>query len=130
MDFKDMRVYPKMSDTTYTDSIGNVDPLIVPAVEILHKHGFHTIESCQGGDGHAYHEPTVIFDGTEFDLIKAYELCNLYGLNVYSVKRVYGKEPVLEDVTDGREIGENWVSPVNEITFMVHSKTGTIYRPC
>jgi hypothetical protein len=69
-----------------------IDPLILPAVEILNTHGFKTFESCQGGEGHCYAEPTVRFFGSDFDLIRAYEICQSYRLNVYEAKRVFIKE--------------------------------------
>ena len=41
----------------------NMDPEIVPVVRLLQEHGVMTLESCQGGPGHAYGYPTVLFDG-------------------------------------------------------------------
>jgi len=99
------------------------------AVILLRKHGFDTWESCQGGEGHCYCEPTIRFFGSEFDLIRAYELCYIQGMNVFNAKRVYRKVPVYCDVTDGNEIGENWDSPFNELTFRIHRDTKTIYLP-
>lgn len=66
-----------------------IDRLILPAVEILNKHGFKTFESCQGGDGHCFPEPTVRFEGSEFDLIRAHEICEYYGLPVAAGRRVF-----------------------------------------
>ena len=71
-----------------------LDPLIRPVVELLNAHGFKTYESCQGGEGHCYQEPTVRFFGSEFDLIRAYEICKCYNINVYEAKRVFIKEDV------------------------------------
>ena len=108
----------------------HLDEGIYDAVVLLNKHGFDTWESCQGGDGHCFPEPTVRFWGTEFDLIRAYELCYIQGMNVFAAKRVYWKVPVYSDVTgvDGNEIGENWDKPFNELEFRIHRDTGTIYR--
>jgi hypothetical protein len=36
-----------------------IDPGVRFAVRVLHAAGFETCQACQGGDGHAYHEPTV-----------------------------------------------------------------------
>ena len=104
-----------------------IDKGILPAVEILNENGFETFESCEGGEGHAYCEPTVRFFGTEFDLIRAYELCNAHGLLVAEVKRVYRKCTIHYD-KNGKKIGEGWEPPANEITFMKSTKTGTIFR--
>ena len=94
--------------------------LILPAVKILNEYGFKTFESCQGGEGHCFLEPTIRFEGSEFDLIRAYEICDLHRLPVCEVRRVYRKTPVhIEDNTpDVRQIGEAWDKPFNEITFL------------
>lgn len=113
----------------HMDLIESLDPGIRDAVILLNKYGFHTFESCQGGNGHCYPEPTVRFFGEEFDLIRAYEICSIHGLNISDTRRIYRKTPVYSDVTNGGVIGMNWDKPFNEITFSVHSKTGTIYRP-
>ena len=99
---------------------------------MLINHGFKTFESCQGGKGHCYAEPTVRFHGSEFDLIRAYEICQAYNMVVLEAKRVYRKEDVYEgNVTvNSLPFGIAWSSPFNEITFVIHSKTGTIFLPC
>lgn len=110
-----------------------LDPLIAPVVQILNEHGFKTFESCQGGEGHCYPEPTVRFFGAEFDLIRAYEICRHYGFNAHEVKRVYRKTDEYESDSEGHttiSIGEVWDEPVNEITFLIHHETGTISLPC
>ncbi len=109
-----------------------IDPLILPAVKILNNHGFETFESCQGGEGHCYHEPTVRFFGDEFSLIRAYETCRCYGLNVSAAKRVFMKVDVYKNNISANEMpfGIAWGEPFNEITFVIHSKTGTIFLPC
>ena len=71
-----------------------VDDGIRPVVEILNNHGFKTFELCEGGKGHCYSDPTVRFYGSEIDLIRAFEICLCYKLNVFEVKRVYRKEDI------------------------------------
>lgn len=106
-----------------------LDPLIEPAVRILMAHGFKTFESCQGGQGHAFCEPTVRFEGSEYDLLRAYEICQLYKLNVYEAKRVFIKEDIYRDDNsiDTMPIGEAWATPYNELVFVITEKTGTIF---
>lgn len=98
----------------------NIDPLILPVVQMLNKYGFKTFESCQGGDGHAFFEPTVRFEGTEFDLIRAYEICVLHNFPVYEAKRVFRKSSIYKENNsiDTLPIGDVWDSPFNEITFV------------
>lgn len=40
-----------------------LDPGIARAVHILVAAGVETFESCEGGPGHSYPEPTIRFDG-------------------------------------------------------------------
>ncbi|MES2373778.1 MAG: hypothetical protein V4557_14455 [Bacteroidota bacterium] len=111
----------------------NIDEQIRPVVEVLTRHGFKTFESCQGGEGHFFNEPTVRFWGTENDLLKAYEICQCYKIAVFEARRVYGKEDVYVNQGIGKEnenpIGQAWGIPFNELTFVTHSKTGTIFLP-
>ena len=48
-----------------------LDPGIAPAVEALCLAGFETFESCDGGQGHAYSEPTVRFHGGNPEGVRA-----------------------------------------------------------
>ena len=101
--------------------ISGLDPLIAPVVEILNSHGFKTFESCQGGEGHCFPEPTVRFEGNEFDLLRAFEICEMYGIAVLSGKRVFRKSPVYKNdmSPDVTQIGHTWESPFNELTFLL-----------
>jgi len=46
---------------TPEDRHSGLDPGIGEWVNILRSHGVETFESCEGGDGHAYLEPTIAF---------------------------------------------------------------------
>lgn len=96
-----------------------IDEKIRIAVEILNKHGFETWESCQGGNGHCFDLPTVRFWGTEFDLIRAYRLCENYDLRVFQASRVYRTTEI--STNDSHECPDNkkvWDIPFNEIQFL------------
>lgn len=41
----------------------DLDSGIRPYVKILDDNGIETFESCQGGDGHCFPEPTIRFHG-------------------------------------------------------------------
>ena len=43
--------------------LASLDPGISPYVDILDSNGVETFESCQGGEGHCFPEPTVRFYG-------------------------------------------------------------------
>ncbi len=107
-----------------------VDERIRIPVQILNKHGFETFESCQGGEGHCFSEPTIRFFGSEFDCIRAFELLQAHGLCVYETKRVFRKVDI--DTTNKKTLLRNkvyWDKPFNEIVFSINSQTGTIFLP-
>lgn len=93
-----------------------IDPLILPAVEILNKYGFKTFESCQGGDGHCFPQPIVRFEGNEFDLIRAYEICQWYNLYPSEARRVFRKNLAEKDEKNP-DAAALWDKPFNEIVF-------------
>jgi hypothetical protein len=111
----------------------NVDELILPAVKVLNEHGFKTFESCQGGEGHCFSEPTVRFFGSEWDLIKAFEICQAYNMVAFQARRVYLKEDIYDNhgvgELNGMPRGRGWGIPFNEIEFLINSDTGTIFYP-
>ena len=82
-----------------------LDPGIKKAVEILVKAGIETFESCQGGQGHAYPEPTVRFHGDRSEGFRALAAALAAGLPVSDLRRVW-------PVVDGEPTGPWW-----EITF-------------
>lgn len=85
---------------------GKLDRGIRAAVERLQASGIPTFESCEGGPGHAYPEPTVAFAGTPETGWHAVGVCLAYGLPILSLRRVW-------NVLDANEpTGPHW-----EITF-------------
>ena len=85
---------------------GKIDRGIKRAVSLLQAHEIETYESCEGGEGHAYAEPTVRFHGVPEAGWRALSVCLAHGLPVASLKRVW-------DVLDRNEpTGPYW-----EITF-------------
>ena len=68
---------------------GVLDRGIEKAVRTLQANGVETFESCEGGDGHAYTEPTVRFHGTPEAGWRAVALCLAYGLPVLALRRVW-----------------------------------------
>jgi len=82
-----------------------LDPGIRRYVLILRMEGIETFESCQGGAGHVFPEPTVRFYGNTWEGHKAFSVAMTYGLSVSSLRRYY-------DVTDGELNGPRW-----EMTF-------------
>lgn len=86
---------------------GRLDGGICRAVERLQEAGIETFESCEGGEGHAYPEPTVAFHGVPEAGWRALAVCFALGLPVASLRRVW-------NVLDRNEpTGPHW-----EITFL------------
>lgn len=82
-----------------------IDPDIAPAVSILFSNGVETFESCQGGEGHAFPEPTVRFHGDAWAGFAAFTVAMQHGLPVLAVRRTYA-------VINGQLSGPEW-----EMTF-------------
>ena len=82
-----------------------VDPGIRNEVLILSRHGIETFESCEGGPGHAFPEPTVRFFGGREQGFKALWVAFENGLRPAKLRRYYA-------VIDGEPTGPDW-----EITF-------------
>jgi hypothetical protein len=82
-----------------------LDPGIRPYVEALNAAGIETFESCEGGAGHAYAEPTVRFNGDRSEGFKALAAAMQANLPVAELRRVW---PILE----GDPTGPWW-----ELTF-------------
>ena len=69
-----------------------LDPGIAHAVEVLRGAGVETFESCQGGPGHAYPEPTVRFHGEQPEGYRAVAAALYAGLRVSELRRVWPLE--------------------------------------
>jgi hypothetical protein len=75
------------------------------AVRVLHASGFDTCQSCQGGKGHAYFEPTIemVATGDDANGFGALAALRAYGLPVNAVALVW---PV--HVHNGTPYEKNW----------------------
>ena len=69
-----------------------LDRGIANAVHILRDAGIETCESCEGGEGHAFPEPTVRFFGGQAEGYRAYAVAATRGLAVYAIRRVWSVE--------------------------------------
>jgi len=56
----------------------------------LVANGVETFESCEGGEGHAFPEPTVRFEGTDSEGLRAVSVALENGLPVRRLRRVWG----------------------------------------
>jgi hypothetical protein len=96
-----------MSETAIEDhALNHLDEGIREIVLQLRSSGIETIESCQGGDGHAYPEPTVRFSGNKTEGYRALAVALQFGFRVSELRRVW---PVL----DYEPTGPYW-----ELTFV------------
>ena len=107
-----------------------IDKLIQPAVTLLQDYGFNTIESCEGGKGHASLEPMVRFIGDELDIIRAIDICTAHKMTVIEGRKVYKKiQDIIMDGNWQKPLGQTFEKPTNYIIFYIHPLTGTIFFP-
>ena len=94
-----LRVEPLRQQRVY---MGHFDPPldagILHAVEVLYAAGIETFESCQGGPGHAYPEPTVRFHGGYPEGFRALSVAMQAHLPVAGLRRVW---PVIDNEPTG-----------------------------
>lgn len=83
----------------------SLDDGIREAVRTLAEAGVETFESCQGGEGHAYLEPTIRFHGQRDAGWKALAVALAVRLGVLELRRVW-------PINDGEPTGPWW-----EMTF-------------
>ena len=83
-----------------------LDKGIEKYVLILNEFGIETYESCQGGRGHAYPEPTIRFEGDRSEGFRALAIALQHGLPVFNLRRLWY-------MVDGEPVGPVW-----EITFL------------
>lgn len=75
-----------------------LDAGIARHVEALRAAGVETFESCEGGPGHAYPEPTVRFFGDQSEGFRALSAAMKSGLNVSALRRAW---PIVENEPTG-----------------------------
>jgi hypothetical protein len=85
--------------------IEGLDAGIARFVEILAGNGIETFESCQGGPGHCFAEPTVRFHGNQAEGFRALSVAHNFGLPVSALRRYWA-------IIDGEPVGPKW-----ELTF-------------
>lgn len=78
-----------------------LDPGIARAVIGLWEAGIETYESCEGGLGHSYAEPTVRFHGGREEGFRALAKAMQNGLPVSALRRVWS-------LVDGEPTGPTW----------------------
>ena len=83
----------------------HLDPDIKFYVESFNAKGVETFASCEGGEGHAYPEPTIRFYGDRSEGFRALAVALQHNFPVDSFRRTW---PVI----DGEPTGPYW-----EITF-------------
>lgn len=81
-----------MPDAWYTGGADDhrLDVGIRFAVRVLHAAGISTSQSCEGGAGHAYPEPTIDLEAEDGEGLRAVAALEAYGLEVHELSRVWG----------------------------------------
>ena len=81
---------------------GVYDSGIESFVKVLQKHGIETFESCEGGKGHSFPEPTIRFHGGRAEGFRAVWVAMTFGPLPFSkLRRVWV-------MNDGELTGPDW----------------------
>lgn len=75
----------------------HLDRGIEKAVMILRESGINTIESCEGGAGQAFPDPTIVFTGGKAEGYKALSVALHHGLAVVQLRRVWARNRLRAD---------------------------------
>ena len=78
-----------------------LDPKIEPIVKLFNANGIETFESCQGGQGHWFHEPTVRFKGGSDEGYYAVSVALYHELDPYCLRRYW-------KVRENELVGPDW----------------------
>jgi hypothetical protein len=92
---------PDRFEDGHLDPRYSLDPGIRHFVLILRSQGIETCQSCQGGPGHTYLEPTVDFTGGKAEGPRAVAAALAHGLPVFELRRVW-------HIRDGEIDGPIW----------------------
>lgn len=91
--------------------MSNYEPPLDKGIEafvvFLVSVGIETYESCEGGEGHSYPEPTVRFHGGNAEGYKAVGYALECGFNVAQLRRSWS-------VIDGELTGPHWELTLTE----------------
>ena len=95
-----------------------LDPGIARVVMTLREHGIETMQSCEGGEGHAYAEPTVEFGGGYGDGWKALGIAFNYGFPVGTLMREWRI-----DWETREPVGPYWVMVFSTVRLRAQQRT-------
>jgi hypothetical protein len=101
-----------------------LDEGIREIVLTLMGNGVETFESCEGGHGHSFPEPTVRFEGDASEGLRALSVSIAHGLSVFRLRRVWG-------VIDGSIHGPWWemtFHPPKDSPLWAERNTTHLYR--
>jgi len=88
-------------ETSEQQLLNCVDEGIRAYVKVLRSNGVETYESCEGGEGHSFPEPTTRFCGQQSDGFRTLAVALQHALPVSELRRVW----VLQD---HEPVGPNW----------------------
>lgn len=83
------------------DVIEGLDAGIAGAVALLRQHEVETFESCQGGEGHCFFEPTIRFHGGKEEGYRVVALLSQNGYQLGELRRYWSW-------IDGELTGPRW----------------------
>ena len=78
-----------MQSTIDPIEVAKLDAGIKETVLFLQSQGVETFESCEGGIGHCFPEPTVRFYGDKFEGLRVTHICLQNALPIQQVRRAF-----------------------------------------
>jgi len=88
-------------DKTCDIPLNQLDQGIRKYVEVLRSAGVETYESCEGGAGHAYPEPSIRFHGEHSEGFRALAVALQHNLPVACLRRLWS-------IQDLEPLGPTW----------------------
>lgn len=88
-------------DNLESFSLPDLDNGIRHYVCILRSQGIETCQSCEGGTGHSYPEPTIDFCGDQSEGPRAVAAALTFGLPIAELRRTW-------EIRDGEMVGPLW----------------------
>lgn len=99
-----MKADRQLGHHVYTEEevhVPGLDPGIERYVHTLREAGVETYESCEGGSGHSYPEPSIRFHGERSEGFRALAVATEHALPVSALRRIWV-------IIDGEPTGPKW----------------------
>jgi len=81
---------------------------------ILEPYGINIFQDYKINDEALFH-----YKGSENSIYTAFSVLEAHGIKPFEIRRLYGKDPVYQDSSGEKEIGNFFYEPINEIAYII-----------